>query len=118
MRYSLLHLLLLASMVAVSLSILSVAPDDFANECGEFAQPGSFSNRNEKVLLDTQFYPSTSLLSVQGEDGLWISIDVDMLTGTGTDKVRKHESQQKANKESVCTCECVRCILYTFVAVD
>ena len=87
MRYSLLYLLPLASMLAVS---LSVAPDDFANECSLFAEPGSYNNPNERILLDTQFYRSTHLLSVLGKDELWISLDFDMLTGTDVGKVREH----------------------------
>ena len=86
---SLLHQLLLMSMLSVSFSVLSVAPDDFSSKCSEFAKPGSFNNPNEKVLLDTQFYPSETLLGVLGEDGLWISLDLDMLTGTSAGKVLK-----------------------------
>ena len=85
-RGSLLYMYMLpfVSMLTASLSVLSVAPDDFANECMKFAEPGSFNNPNEKVLMDTQFYPSEALLTVQGEDRLWISLDFDMLNGTGT----------------------------------
>ena len=96
---SLLYLLLFALMLNVSLGVLSVAPDDFESGCIDFAEPGSFNNPNQKVLLDTQFYPSTTLLTPYGEDGLWLSLDFDMLSGTGSAiKVRKHESQQKGNK--------------------
>ena len=85
---SLLYLLLYTLMRTVSLGVLSVAPDDFAIECTAHAENGSFNNSNQKVLLDTQFYPSTTLLTVTGEDGLWISLDFDMTTGTGVGKVR------------------------------
>ena len=95
---SLLYLLLFALMLTVSLGVLSVAPDDFVSECTTFAEPGSFNNPNQKVLMDTQFYPSATLLSVMGGDELWISLDFDMLSGTGISKVRKHQSQQKGNK--------------------
>ena len=88
----LLYLLLIALMLSVSLAVLSVAPDDFASECAAFAEPGSFNNLNQKVVLDTQFYPSTTLLSVVGDNGLWISLDFDMTTGGGIDKVSKHEN--------------------------
>ena len=89
----LLYLLLLASMLTVALGVLSVAPDDFASECTKYAELGSFNNPNQKVLLDTQFYPSMYLLTLQGEDGLWISLDLDMTTGSGTGKVRKRQSE-------------------------
>ena len=75
-------------MLTASLGMLSVAPDDFVNGCVAFAQPGSFNNSDQKVLLDTQFYQSTTLLTAVGEDGLWISIDFDMTTGPHTGKVR------------------------------
>ena len=94
----LLYLLLFGLMFTVSLSVLSVAPDDFASECTEHAEPGSFNNPSQKVLLDTQFYPSTTLLSVTGEDRLWISLDLDTTTDSGSGKVRKHENQQETNK--------------------
>ena len=85
----LLYLFLFVSRLPSFLSVLSVAPDDFDSEwCTIFAEPGTFNNSNEKVLLDTQFYTSGSLLTILGEDVLWISLDFDMLTGTGTDKVR------------------------------
>ena len=87
-RGGILYLLVFTSLLTVSLSMFSVAPDDFASDCTKFAEPGSFNNPNEKVLIDTQFYPSGSLLTVQGEDVLWISLDLDMNAGTG--KVRKH----------------------------
>ena len=93
---SLLYLLLFASMLTASYSVLSVAPDDFASECTPYAKPGSFNNPNQKVLLDTQFYPSTTLLSATGDDGLWLSLDFDMTTGAGVDKVR-------SMKISMCT---------------
>ena len=87
-RGTLLYLLLFGLMFTVSLGVLSVAPDDFASECTIHAEPGSFHNPNQKVLLDTQFYPSTTLLSSVGDDGLWISLDFDMTTGVGGSKVR------------------------------
>ena len=94
-------------MLTVARGVLSVAPDDFVSECNLFAEPGSFDNANQKVLLDTQFYLSSDLLSVLGENRLWISLDFDMTNGTGFGKVRKHESEQERNRES----ECVPCIL-------
>ena len=97
----LLYLLLFGLMFTVCLGVFSVAPDDFASECTEHAEPGSFNNPNQKVLLDTQFYPSTTLLSALGEDRLWVSLDFDMTTGSGVSKVRKHESQQETNREIV-----------------
>ena len=69
--------LMFASMANLSLSVLSVAPDDFSNECIRHADPGTVNNPNEKVLLDTQFYHSQSLLTVLGEDNLWINLDLD-----------------------------------------
>ena len=93
-RGSLLHLLLFARMLTVALGVLSVAPDDFVSEwCTTFAEPGTFNHSNQKVLLDTQFYPSSVLLTVNGENGLWISLDFDMTTGGGFGKVRKREKQ-------------------------
>ena len=74
---SLLNLMLFASMPNVSLGVLSVAPDDFSSECIQYADPNSINYPNEKVLLDTQFYQSTSLLTALGEDGLWISRGLD-----------------------------------------
>ena len=85
---ALLYLLLFGLMFTVAFGVLSVAPDDFASECTIHAEPGSFHNPNQKVLLDTQFYPSTTLLSPVGEDGLWISLDFDITTGVGFGKVR------------------------------
>ena len=90
---TLLGLLLLALIPTVSLGVLSVAPDDFSSECTPYAEPGSFNNPNQKVLLDTQFYPSTTLLSALGEDGLWISLDFDKTTGTGIGKVRTERTK-------------------------
>ena len=99
---SLLHLLLFTLMRTVSLGVLSVAPDDFAIECTAHAKNGSFNNSNQKVLLDTQFYPSTTLLSVVGDDELWISVDFDMTTGTGVGKVRIARTKiSKKRKASV-----------------
>ena len=92
-RGSLLHPLLFASMLTVALGVLSVAPDDFVSECTKHAELGSFNNSNQKVLLDTQFYPSTDLLTLQGEDKIWISLDIDMTTGIGMGKVRKRGSE-------------------------
>ena len=85
---TLLYLVLFGPILTVSLGALSVAPDDFASECTIHAEPGSVNNPNQKVLLDTQFYPSTTLLSVLGDDALWISLDFDMTTVTGIGKVR------------------------------
>ena len=88
---TLLYVLLLGLyMSTFSLGVLSVAPDDFASVCTPYAEPDSFNNSNQKVLLDTQFYPSQTLLSILGEDGLWISLDFDMTTGAGVGKVRTH----------------------------
>ena len=92
---SLLHLLLFSYMLTVALGVLSVAPDDFVSSCTEFAEPGSFNNSNQKVLLDTQFYPSLALLTTEGENGLWISLDFDMTTGDGFGKVRKREESKR-----------------------
>ena len=92
---SLLYLLLFASMLTVALSVLSVAPDDFASNCTKFAEAGSFNNPNQKVLLDTQFYPSQTLVSVVGEERRWISLDFDTTSGVNVSapykKVRKRE---------------------------
>ena len=90
---SLLYLLLIGLMLTVSLGVLSVAPDDFASECTAFAEPGSFNNPNQKVLLDTQFYPSQTLLSLDGHNRLWISLEFDKKSPPGGyGKVRKHEN--------------------------
>ena len=111
---SLLYLLLFALMTTVFLGVLSVAPDDFASECTTHAENGSFNNPHQIVLLDTQFYPSTSLLSPLGEDGLWISLDFDMTTGTGVDKVRIERtkiSKKRAEREREGVCNmCVVCV--------
>ena len=103
-RNILLYLLLFASMFTVSFSLLSVAPDDFASECTQHAEPGSFNNPNQKVIIDTQFYQAQTLLTVTGEDGLWISVDFDMTTGTGTGKVRKYTLNlaRKGTEQSEC----------------
>ena len=95
---SLQHLMLLAWMLTVALGELSVAPDDFATECAQHAHPGTFNNPNQNVLLDTQFYPSSVLLTVQGENGLWISLDFDMTTGDGLGKVRKKARKRTREK--------------------
>ena len=117
-RGGLLYLLLFTSLLTVSLSVLSVAPDDFDSNCTKFAEPGSFNNPNEKVLMDTQFYISGTLLDVQGDDELWIGLDFDMKTGTGNSKVRKHESHPEGNREPVRTCVCVCVVsLCTFAVV-
>ena len=98
-RNTLLYLLLFVRLITVCLGVPSVAPDDFVSECTIHAEPGSFNNPNQKVLLDTQFYPSTTLLTVVGEDGLWISLDFDKTTGTGSGKVRT-ESTKISNKRT------------------
>ena len=90
---SLLYLFPIGLMLTVSLGVLSVAPDDFASECTAFAEPGSFNNPNQKVVLDTQFYQKQTLLNIVGGNGLWISLDLDTTTQMhGIDKVRKHEN--------------------------
>ena len=89
----LLYLLLFTLVLPVSLGVLSIAPDDFVSTCTAMAEPGSFNNSNQKVLLDTQFYLSTTLLSSLGEDKLWISLDFNKTTSY--DSVSKHESQQR-----------------------
>ena len=116
----LLYLMLFVSMLTVSLGVLSVAPDDFASECTIFAEPGTFNNPNEKVLLDTQFYPSKTLLTIFGEDRLWTSLDFDMLTGTGTGKVRKHaEVIKRETEKSIRVSGCfVSLYMYAFAVVD
>ena len=114
-RGGLLHRLLFACMLTVALSGLSVAPDGFASECIEFAEPSSFNNPNQKVLLDTQFYPSSDLLTIEGQNGLWISLDFDMTTGDFFGKVRNRESEQGGNRESV---RVYIVSLYTFLVVD
>ena len=60
----LLYLFLFVSRLPSFLRVLSVAPDDFENECAMWAEPGKFNNSNEKVLMDTQFYGSGNLLTV------------------------------------------------------
>ena len=52
-RCGLLHPLLFASKLTGALSVLSVAPKDFASKCTEFAEPGSFNNPKQKVLYWT-----------------------------------------------------------------
>ena len=92
---SLLYLLLFTSLLTVALSVLSVAPNDFASKCTKFAELGSFNNPNQKVLLDTQFYPSQTLVTVDGEERRWISLDFDPTSGVNVSapsKVRKRES--------------------------
>ena len=88
-RGSPLYLLLFATMLTVACGVLSAAPDDFVSECTAYAKAGSFNNPNQKVLLDTQFYPSGYLVTILGEDGLWLSLDFDMTKGIGFSKVRK-----------------------------
>ena len=64
----------------------SVAPDDADSTCFEedgYMPPLS----NEKVLLDTQNYRAQTLVGVSGENGTWLSIDYDGLTGTGIQQV-------------------------------
>ena len=83
--------------------------------CTAFAEPGSFNNPDQKVPLDTHFYVSSDLLTAQGEDRLWISLDFDMTTGDGSGKVRKRESKQERNRGSASVCVVS---LYTFVTVN
>ena len=73
------------------LSAVSVAPDDFDSQCARSAAPGSFDNPNQRVVLDTQFYKSSTLLSALGNNGLWISLDFDMTVGTAQSKVHAQE---------------------------
>ena len=64
----------------------SVAPDDADSTCfeeDEYVLPFS----NEKVLLDTQNYRARALVGVSGENGTWLSVDYDGLTGAGTQQV-------------------------------
>lgn len=84
----LLRLLLFASLLALSSGVLSVAPDDFSSACDLFVEP---YQPKEKMLMDTQYYESTTLLGTQGEDGLWLSIDFDGTTGNFIEKVRKYK---------------------------
>ena len=64
----------------------SVAPDDADSTCFEedgYLPPLS----NEKVLLDTQNYRAWTLVGATGQNGTWLSVDYDGLTGSGTDQV-------------------------------
>ena len=63
-----------------------VAPDDADSTCFEedgYVPPLS----NEKVLLDTQNYRARTLVGATGENGTWLSVDYDGLTGAGTQLV-------------------------------
>lgn len=51
----------------------SVAPEDFNRECDPFV---SAYEPREKVLLDTQYYSSQSLLDVLGNSKKWLSLDL------------------------------------------
>ena len=72
-----------SGMAAVVLALLlfiatahSIAPNDAFSYCLE--RSGTIPTfRNEKVLLDTQNYNSTSLLTPNGEDRIWLSLDLD-----------------------------------------
>ena len=74
-------------MLTVSLPVVSVAPDDFDSKCTKSAAAESFNNPNQKVLLDTQFYQSSTLLNPVGDNELWISLDFDMTLGVTYSKV-------------------------------
>ena len=79
-------MLLLTALVAVvlfySLPVYSqsVAPGDASSYCLSLSgrQP-TFSN--EKVLLDTQNYRETTLLTANGLNRTWLSIDLDSVNG-------------------------------------
>ena len=55
-------------------SVAAVAPQDFNRDCARFV---SAYEPREKVLLDTQYYPAQSLITVLGDDNLWLSLEVN-----------------------------------------
>ena len=91
----------LPCMLSVFLAVVSVAPEDFDTECATFAENGSFNNSNQKVLLDTQFYQSTTLMSHAGDNKLWISLDIDMTTGVYFSKVHVEESIKFSESKTI-----------------
>lgn len=63
---------------------VSLAPGDFETECYNYATP---SAKNEKVLLDTQYYSSASLLNATGGNRTWLSLDFGKSSGDTSEKV-------------------------------
>ena len=61
-----------------------VAPGDFDAECYNRATP---SEENEKILLDSRYYASGSLVTATGGNGTWLSLDFDNSPGDGPEKV-------------------------------
>ena len=85
--------LFLSGIVLLHLSVasdgeLNVAPADFDSSCDQHA---SSHRPSEKVLLDTQYYASQSLVDVQGNNEKWLSLDLDNTVGTSLIKVRTDE---------------------------
>ena len=84
---------LLAGVVLLHLSVVSggdlnVAPADFDSNCHQHASP---YRSTEKILLDTQYYESQSLIDVQGNSEKWLSLDFDNIVGKSLPKVRTDE---------------------------
>ena len=80
------RMLLLLMLAVTVIHGGSVAPDDADSTCfeeDEYKPPLS----NEKVLLDTQNYRARTLVGATGENGTWLSLDYDGVTGAGIQQV-------------------------------
>ena len=64
---------------------VAFAPGDFETECYSYATP---SAENEKILLDSQYYSSASLLTATGGNRTWLSLDFDKSSGDTSEKVQ------------------------------
>ena len=62
----------------------AVAPGDFESECYNNAMPNQDS---EKILMDSRYYSSTTLLTATGGNRTWLSLDFDNSSGDDTEKV-------------------------------
>ena len=76
-------LLWLSTFVLYISNGVSVAPGDFDAECIGLETRIPVSP-NEKVLLDTQYYRSQNLITIEGESDIWKSIDFDGIDNDGT----------------------------------
>ena len=79
--------IVLLRLSAGSVGGIDVAPADFDTVCNQHA---SFHSPTEKILLDTQYYESQSLIDVHGNSMKWLSLDLDNTTGTSSNKVRTY----------------------------
>ena len=87
-------IVLLHPSVASSGGQLNVAPADFDSSC---AQHASSYHPTEKIVLDTQYYTSQSLIDVHGGNKKWLSLDLDGTVGTSLSKVREQMRDNRSD---------------------